>query len=348
MTTRISPTALSALTYHGGDVASAARLFPDAPKPWIDLSTGINPHPYPIPAIPPEAWTRLPDLGALAELEALAAARYRAAASAEVVAAPGSQAIIQSLSLIVPARRVGVLAPTYQGHERAWGRRVERVAALGELADYDVAIVVNPNNPDGRVVPASALRDLAGRLAARGGLLIVDEAFGDFDGVEHSLAAALPERGAVVLRSFGKTYGLAGLRLGFAVAAPDLAAKIRAALGSWAVGGPAITIAARALADDEWLSTMRGRLADEAPRLDGILTAAGWEVIGGTRLFRLARHADAGERFLALLEAGILTRPFADAPDRLRFGLPADERAWARLAEALGVRHGERQRSHPD
>jgi cobalamin biosynthetic protein CobC len=165
-------------------------------------------------------------------------------------------------------------------------------------------------------------------------VLIVDEAFADFDGRE-SLAPALPLSGAVVLRSFGKTYGLAGLRLGFALASPDVVQPLRAALGPWPVSGPAIAIGVRALADSDWLEATRARLGKEQARLDALLHSTGWRIIGGTRLFRLAAHADAPGVFQRLLAAGILTRPFVDAPDRLRFGIPGDETAWERLATAL-------------
>ncbi len=315
----------------------ARRLFPDAPAPWIDLSTGINPHPYPIGAISPEAWARLPDAETQAELESTAARRY-GARSGELVAGPGSQAIIQALARLIPARRVGVLAPTYSGHARAWsaaGAAVENVDRLERLADYDVAVVVNPNNPDGRILAASRLRELAKAMAARGGWLIVDEAFADFDGAAQSLASDLPESGALALRSFGKTYGLAGLRLGFALAPRDLARRLRAALGPWSVGGPALEIGARALRDDDWLAQTASRLRRDATRLDALLIGAGWNLIGGACLFRLARRDQARSRFRSLLRAGLLARPFADAPDRLRFGLPPDELAWERLAAAL-------------
>ena len=324
---------MQAFAYHGGDLSAARRLFPDAPQPWIDLSTGVNPHPYPLPEISPEAWTRLPDPSELARLEAAAATRYRARASAHVIAAPGSQAIIQALARLLPARRVGVLGATYPGHARAWSAEVVRVDRIEELSGCDVAVVVNPNNPDGRIVGSAALRDLAAAMTGRA--LIVDEAFADFDAADESLAPALPERGAIVLRSFGKTYGLAGLRLGFAIASPDFAAPLRAALGPWAVSGPAIEVGLRALPDEAWFEAMRAGVKAEAERLDRLLTATGWRVIGGTSLFRLASRADAGGRFATLLAAGILTRPFADAPDRLRFGLPADEAAWERLALEL-------------
>jgi cobalamin biosynthetic protein CobC len=237
---------------------------------------------------------------------------------------------------MIPAGRVGVFGATYSGHVRAWeaaGAEVMRFDRLEALAACDIAIVVNPNNPDGRIVPAAALADIARKMAPR--VLIVDEAFADFDAAEESLAPTLPERGAVVLRSFGKTFGLPGVRLGFAILAPDLAASLRAALGPWAVSGPAIEVGLRALPDTAWLEFTRARLAIEAARLDRLLMAAGWRVIGGTKLFRLATNADASARFLALLRQGVLTRPFADEPDFLRFGLPADEAAWERLAAAL-------------
>jgi cobalamin biosynthesis protein CobC len=203
------------------------------------------------------------------------------------------------------------------------------------LDGFDVAIVVNPNNPDGKITPRAALLELHARLARYGGMLIVDEAFADFDAESESFAPSLPASGVVVLRSFGKAYGLAGLRLGFALASPDVVASLRAALGPWPVSGPAIAIGIRALADSDWLEAMRGRLGQEASRLDLLLQSAGWRIIGGTCLFRLAARADARAAFERLLTAGILARPFADAPDRLRFGIPGDENAWERLATGL-------------
>jgi cobalamin biosynthesis protein CobC len=326
-----------AFTYHGGALEVARRLVKEAPEPWIDLSTGINPHAYPLPDLEPEAWSRLPESGALAKLEAVAARRYGAAAGS-VVAAPGSQALIQALSRILPDEAIGALGPTYSGFASgfgATGARFVEVNRLEELDGFDVAIVVNPNNPDGRFTPRSALLDLHERLAGREGTLIVDEAFADFDAERESLAPMLPTNRVVVLRSFGKAYGLAGLRLGFALAPPDIIASLRAALGPWPVSGPAIAIGVRALADSDWLEATRARLRQEAARLDLLLQNAGWRIIGGTSLFRLAARADARAAFEPLLAAGILARPFADAPDRVRFGIPADETAWERLATAL-------------
>jgi cobalamin biosynthetic protein CobC len=326
-----------AFTYHGGALEVAHRLAPGAPKPWIDLSTGINPHAYPLPDLEAEAWSRLPESGALAKLEAVAAQRY-GVDPACTVAGPGSQALIQALSRLLPHGTVGALGPTYGGFAAAFaaaGAHVIEAGRLDALDALDVGIVVNPNNPDGRITPRDALLDLHERLVKRAGALIVDEAFADVDPEAESLAPALPMSGAVVLRSFGKAYGLAGLRLGFALAAPNIAPSLRAALGPWPISGPAIAIGIRALTDSDWLEAMRARLSKEAARLDALLRDAGWRIIGGTCLFRLAAHPDAGAAFERLLTAGILARPFADAPDRLRFGIPADENAWERLAMAL-------------
>jgi cobalamin biosynthesis protein CobC len=325
-----------ALTYHGGALEVARRLAPGAPEPWIDLSTGVNPHAYPLPDLKPEAWSRLPESGALAQLEAAAAVRYGAAAES-VVAGPGSQALIHALAHILPRGTVGALGPTYGGFAAAFAAAEAQLLEAKRLEDMgalDVAVVVNPNNPDGRIIPCAALLDLHERLVRHRATLIIDEAFADFDGPE-SLAPALPASGAVVLRSFGKAYGLAGLRLGFALASPDIAQPLRAALGPWPVSGPAIAIGIRALADSDWLEKTRERLGKETTRLDALLRQAGWRIIGGTRLFRLAAHGDAGAAFERLLAAGILVRPFADAPDRLRFGIPGDENAWERLATAI-------------
>jgi cobalamin biosynthesis protein CobC len=326
-----------AFAYHGGALDVARRVAPDAPEPWIDLSTGINPNAYPLPELAAEVWTRLPDCGALADLESVAAARYGAKAGT-VVAGPGSQALIQVLARLAPKGIVAALGPTYSGHAEAFmaaGVRLRDAASLGALAQCDVAIVVNPNNPDGRVASRLDLMDLHERLARRSGWLIIDEAFADFDGAEESLAPLLPESNAVVLRSFGKAYGLAGLRLGFAIVSSDLAGPLRAALGPWPVSGPAIAIGVRALADSLWLTAMQERLGEDAARLDALLAASGWRILGGTRLFRLAEKSDATTVFRRLLAAGILARPLAVSSDRLRFGIPGGAPQWERLAAAL-------------
>lgn len=322
---------------HGGDVAAARLRFPNAPDDWLDLSTGINADPYPVGELPADAWTRLPEPASVRALEADAAAAYGARAES-VVAAPGTQALIQWLPRLLPARRVAILDFTYAEHAGGWraaGAQVDVVSEIEALAGADVAVVVNPNNPDGRLVSADRLAQLARALGSRGGGLIVDEAFIDVYPPAASLASRLPDKGVVLLRSFGKTYGLAGLRLGFAIATPDLAPRLRAAVGPWAVSGPAIAIGRRALVDDVWLRATASRLEAAAARLDALLRAAGFEVPGGTPLFRLGSHAKAARMFQRLGEAGILVRRFPARPDWLRFGIPLHEKDWARLKRAL-------------
>jgi len=325
-----------AFAYHGGALDVARRLFPDAPEPWIDLSTGVNPHPYPLPDIAPEAWARLPERAALAKLEAAAAARYGARPE-QTIAGPGSQALMQFIARLAPKGPVGVMRRSYPGHREAFcaaGAEVAHCERVAELSRFKVAIVVNPNNPEGSTSSVAEILDLHWRVSRDGGVVIVDEAFADF-GDAPSFAPVRPAYGAVVLRSFGKAYGLAGLRLGFAIASPDIGMKLRAALGPWPVSGPALTIGARALADAAWIDKMRLRLGKEAARLDALLAANGWRARGGTRLFRLAERSDAPKAFRRLARAGILTRPFAEDPNRLRFGIPAEEAHWLRLKVAL-------------
>lgn len=318
------------LFQHGGDINSAAAAFPDAPTPWVDLSTGINAVPYPALGIEPQRWTRLPSPAEIEALQTVAAARYGARPD-EIVVAPGTQAIIQLLPRLFAAKRVGILGPvTYSGHETAWsaaGAAVRIAPDLAELAGVSHRVVVNPNNPDGRRLPVETLRSLARDCE----LLVVDEAFADFEA--ESLCDVLPPN-AVVLRSFGKTYGLAGVRLGFAIAPAPVARSLRAALGAWAASGPALEIGGRALADSAWLAATRERLEADTRWLDGLLLRAGFEIVGGTRLFRLAARAGAGAAFAALGRQGVLTRPFRARPDWLRFGLPAPQDR-ARVEAAL-------------
>jgi cobalamin biosynthetic protein CobC len=210
---------------------------------------------------------------------------------------------------------------------------VRDARTIDDLAGADLVVVVNPNNPDGRIVGRDALLALADTLAP--GLLVVDEAFMDVGPSDASLASEVARPNLVVLRSFGKFFGLAGLRLGFALAPPEIAGRLAAALGPWAVSGPALAIGAAALADAAWIAATRMRLAAASRRLDDLLAVAALEAVGGTALFRLVRTPVADALFEHLGAAGIFVRRFAGEPTWLRFGLPGDEPAWQRLAAAL-------------
>lgn len=323
-------------TSHGGDLGEAEELFPDGPRPWIDLSTGINPVPYPLPLIPAESFSRLPSQSELAKLEAVAATAYGAHDRRAVVAAAGTQALIRVLPRLRQPGRVAVLGPTYAEHALAWeraGHAVIEVGAFGDLPNADVIVLVNPNNPDGRTQSRTDLRTLARQAAAHGGWLVVDEAFADLEDFD-SLASDLPEN-AVLLRSFGKTYGLAGVRLGFAIANLDVAAALRRSLGPWPVSGPAIAVGCAALADAGWRRTAALARAMDARRLDQVMAGAVDRVVGGTRLFRLYELARAPALFDHLCRQGIWVRRFQHNPSWLRLAPPPPPSAWDRLEAAL-------------
>ncbi len=325
---------------HGGDLSRLRRRFPDAPEPLIDLSTGINPFSYPLPAIPDTAYTRLPDEVQIRRLKESAAAAYGASDPDTIAAAPGTQLLISVLPRILPAAQVAILSPTYGEHAAVWsaaGAAVLEGAEPAVLENGDIAVLCNPNNPDGRSLDPREIEALQDRRMLRGGRLIVDEAFAEFGEAHLSAVPAVPLPGLIVLRSFGKAYGLAGVRLGFLIAEPDTVKRVEEALGPWPVSGIAIHVACIALADAAWRQAMSERLAQAGERLDSVLSGYGLEPVGGGSLFRLVRHDRAPAIAETLGRAGILVREFPDRPDWLRFGLPPDEAAWSRLDAALAT-----------
>jgi cobalamin biosynthetic protein CobC len=328
----------AAVVDHGGSLGRARALFPHASQPFVDLSTGINPHSYPFFELPATALSRLPEAARVRDLADTAASAYGAPSAANVMGAPGTQILLPRVASLVRPGKALVLGPTYAEHARAAaiaGHAVTEVDDFEALAGADLAIVVNPNNPDGRVVEREKLLGLAGKLRAKGGLLVVDEAFMDVGPLGESLAGDVEQGGIVVLRSFGKFFGLAGLRLGFALADALTVERLEAQFGPWAVAGPALEYGIRALADIGWQVEMRRRLAEDAARLDTLFGRFGVPVAGGTTLFRYIRLADAAGLFSTLGERGILLRHFSGRPHVLRAGLPGPKEEWQRLESAL-------------
>jgi cobalamin biosynthetic protein CobC len=304
---------------HGGALDAAVARWGGRREDWLDLSTGINPVPYPLPPIPAEAWARLPDRAAAEALAAAARRFWAVPPEAELVAAPGLSALIARLPQALGAASATIPGPTYNEHEGAF-----RAAGVPVLpAGGEALVLVHPNNPDGRLWPDPP--------PARH--LVVDESFCDpTPALSHVARAAQP--GVVILKSFGKFWGLAGLRLGFAIGRGPVMARLREALGPWPVSGPALAVGAAALSDPGWAAAARDRLAADAARLDDRLAAAGARLLGGTTLFRLCELPDAGAGARRLAAARVLVRVFPYAPDWLRLGLPAPDR-WAQLEEAL-------------
>lgn len=322
---------MSGWTWHGGGLEAARRHF--GGDDWIDLSTGINPHPWPDTDTLAIDWQRLPEPHALAELEAAAAASF-GLAPRFVCAVPGTE-----IGLRLAGHLVGgvarYLAPTYRTHgEMIPGAPI----ALDEIDGHDgTLILANPNNPDGRALSPERLRDLLDRRS-RDGWLLVDEAFADVDPTLSIAGQIDDNRRLMVFRSFGKFFGLAGVRLGFLLGPSALIDRARAALGAWPVSAAAIAIGTAAYRDSLWIDAMRARLREEAAALDAVLALAGHRATGACPLFRLIQVPDGMALFEQLARHAILTRPFADNPHWLRLGLPPSEAALARLAEALG--HG--------
>jgi cobalamin biosynthetic protein CobC len=249
------------------------------------------------------------------------------------LAVAGAQAAIQLIPMLRPKGNAAVLGPTYNEHAaalRAHGWNVCEVDHLEDLAGADIAIVVNPNNPDGRVYSRPRLLDLVGRV----GCLVVDESFVD-PTPEVSVAAEAGRPGLIVLRSFGKFYGLAGFRLGFVIGHDADVARLGELAGPWSVSGPALEIGSIALADAAWAAAARQRLAAGVPRLDAMAARAGWTLVGGTALFRLYDCADAPTAQHRLAQHRIWSRIFPWSQHFVRLGLPGGDDEWSRVAAAF-------------
>ncbi len=310
---------------HGGRLAKAAAEHGIPLDKWVDLSTGIHPVGYPVPPVPAECWRRLPeDEDSLLDV----AARYYG--TSHLGACAGTQAAIQALPLLRPPCCVGILGPTYAEHAHAWRQAGHQVREMTEYDPaLDVVLVVNPNNPTGRLIAPETLLHWHAGLAAKGGWLVVDEAFIDAT-PECSLAAHTGLPGLVVLRSLGKFFGLAGIRAGFVLSWPELLEALQEKLGPWSVPAPTRYVARQALADHPWQEANRIWLARQSAKLAELLTRHDLPPSGGTALFQWVETPEAQAIHLRLARLGILTRLF-QASSSLRFGLPENERSWAKL-----------------
>ena len=305
---------------HGGGIDAAIALYGGTRADWLDLSTGINPVPYPLPPLGPDTWTALPDKGAFARLHDLAHSFWRVPHGAAIIGAAGASAIIAALPRLAQAGQVCIPGPTYNEHGAAFR------AAGWTISDmpHNAMVAVHPNNPNGRLWE---IRDLTAPLT------IIDESFCDV-APALSLIDLAARPGTIVLKSFGKFWGLAGLRLGFAIGDPALIAKLGDILGPWQISGPALAIGAEALSDPQWADETRARLTADAARLDLLLSSKGAQPLGGTSLFRLYEVQDAKAAQHQLAQHHVWSRIFPYSDTWLRLGLPAPDR-WAQLEAAL-------------
>lgn len=322
------------LLEHGGKLLQAAAHYGIPVQDWLDLSTGINPVGWPVDRLAPEVWRRLPEV----EDGLLEAARDYYGAR-HILPVAGSQPAIQTLPLMRTPARVGMLSPSYNEHARAWKRRGHEVIALTapELShaagEVDVLVLCNPNNPTGQQFSTEQLLAWHNDFSARGGWLVVDEAFGD-GAAEASLTRHCGRPGLVVLRSLGKFFGLAGARVGFVLAWPALLQQLEEELGPWTIAGPSRLVAAQALGDAAWQQHTKSRLQQDTQRLRDLLMHFGWDPQGSTLLFQWVKTEQASWLHEQLAQLAILTRLFHE-PLSIRFGLPGNEREWERLAHAL-------------
>ena len=322
--------------FHGGRLQAATKQFNIPLSDWLDLSTGINPYSWQVPAIPQDIWQRLPD--SYAPLEAAAETFYGAA----VVAIPGSQWAIQNLPAMIQCRRVWIPAEAYEEHKYWWQWHNHQTLAYASLEQItlqpqDSVVVINPNNPTAKHVATAQLLDLARKLNREQGYLILDEAFMDPTPERSVLGQAEPlPTNLIVLRSLGKFFGLAGLRLGFIYCQGALLSAVREKLGPWAVSHPAAYVGELALQDQSWHQSTRALLQQSAHELHQLLSAnIPAQSITTTGLFSsIQLNAEVAEAlFSHCAQQGILLRHFPQW-QKIRVGLTTKS-GMERLLSAL-------------
>lgn len=333
---------------HGGRLLDAARRHGIEPARWLDLSTGINPHAYPVGPINAEAWRRLPEAeDGLVEI----ARRYygiddRLANHVTILPIAGTQAAIQALPRVLtriltqsgdcgdprsvslngarssPNRqplRISLASLTYNEYAHAWQRAGHAVTPrefshLPEsAAQSDIVMLCQPNNPTGARLSTGSLNAMLASLRSRSGWLIVDEAYIDAtpgDSLLRSVNTSAWEH-LIVLRSVGKFFGLAGARAGFALGDPNIMQALGEELGPWALSGPTRAAVAQALNDEAWQLCTRAALQAMAAKLDTVLHQRLGLQASGTTLFRWFEHPRSAALHAHLASAAILVRQFA-------------------------------------
>ena len=320
---------------HGGKLDIVSKKYNIKQQDWLDLSTGINPNAWPVPtSLPANVWSHLP-----IENDGLVEAAQAYYNCDDLLAVAGSQAAIQALPRLRKHSRVGILAPAYAEHSHAWRQAGHTVLELDAsaindaLPELDVLVIINPSNPTAQLFSPLQLLTWHRQLAKQGGWLIVDEAFIDTT-PEYSLLDKQPQQGLIILRSVGKFFGLAGLRVGFVFALPKLLNQLAELLGPWPIAQASRYLTQLALSDKKWQEQQRQILPKSSQRLAILLTSYNLPPSGGCALFQWICTNQAEKWHEQLAQQGIFTRLFI-APSSLRFGLPSNEQQWQRLTLAL-------------
>lgn len=322
---------------HGGALSEAIKRYGGGPSEWLDLSTGISPFTLPLPEFSADTWRRLPEHSEVQRVCQLAMRHY--GGSVVPIAVPGTQSAIQLLPYLTPnASEVAIVSPTYGEYQRAYQRMdvvIDPVDTLDAAAATRAGVVVlaNPNNPDGRETTRD---DIFGFVRAqRHRLVVVDEAFADMRQDLSMAGAAGMEPNLVVMRSFGKFFGLAGLRLGFVFAEAGLARILNDRLGPWAVSGPALAVAAHAFSRGDLVSELRNKIEKAHAMTRSALSMARVSIVGESELFFCCDVGDGAPVRDQLASHKVLVRAFEHSPSRIRIGLVPDELSAVRLRETL-------------
>ncbi|MGB0495833.1 MAG: threonine-phosphate decarboxylase CobD [Kangiellaceae bacterium] len=328
---------------HGGQLQKQAKKYNIPAENWLDLSTGISPYSYPVQTIPSSMWRRLPEFS-----DSLLKAVKQYYGSSKFVACAGSQAAIQAIPQVwkqvlkfSATRPAKIWLPKvgYKEHQKHWisnGFSITHYVELPNASDLEensVVVVINPNNPSGAVYDSKILLELANTLAKKNGLLIIDEAFIDSNLSLSIATKASHFKNLIILRSIGKFFGLAGIRLGFAFANDTWLKQLKVKLGEWPISGPSLYIAEKALSDSSWQSAQRFRLDKQSMALHSLLRRVFNLNSKGCNLFRTINLANATEIFESLCKQAVYVR-LTDDKKSLRFGIP-DSDGFFRLEKAL-------------
>jgi cobalamin biosynthetic protein CobC len=325
---------------HGGQLQQIANKYQIPADNWLDLSTGIAPFSYPIPAIPPALWRQLPQKN-----EALMQAAKKYYRCEQLLVTNGSQSIIKALPALWHAfnrQSTTVYLPQrgYKEHAHAWetaGYQLhfyqDNLPAIDLLDENSILVIINPNNPTGKVFSRETIMCYQKKIKKLNGLLVVDEAFIDVLNPEDSIASDVNDQHTLVLRSFGKFFGLAGIRIGFLVANSYWCEIFSEHMGPWQVNGPAQFIAEQALADEPWQQIQKRRLKEcRQQQQYFLLEIFGPDIItniGGSDLFlTMSFHQPhwAAKCYHLLCQQGLYVR-LSDEQDTLRFGIATEQQS---------------------